>query len=322
MYGVEPGAGLVVLLEWLARPYDPDKITAALLGLPMKRSRQLVGAALATSDEAEELLEAMPRIVRSMAIATTDQPERCFGEIRGPVLWGETMSARSSSAGDPGVFVCATTTKAYDTDENRVLKAALAVVHRAGRHAEVGMDGYSDAVVKHARHNGQVAGRLLEHQTLAQVPVVRPTGRALRRTRAGSRRHTYWPALTLLRRAGEPLQAAQLHAFADERTQAQHDLLAATLHHLEDVTGGSPVLRSDRGGLTAGPVSYHHPGRRGDADHLDGITIGDVLLDVPDPLHGDAEAAADQLQARAGTRRSVLARGPDDVEAAVGLALG
>ena len=161
---------------------------------------------------------AMPTIVRSMAIATTDRPERCVGEIRGPVLWGETMSARSASAGDPGLFVCATTTKAYDTDENRVLKAALAAVHRAGRHAEHGMDGYTDDVVKRARHNGQHAGRLLEHQTLAQVPVVRPTGRALRRTRAGSRRHTYRPALALLRRAGEPMQADHLSAFADERT--------------------------------------------------------------------------------------------------------
>ena len=70
-----------------------------------------------------------------------------------------------------------------------------------------GCDGYTDEVVKRARHNGQHAGRLLEHQTLAQVPVVRPNGRALRRTRAGSRRHTYRPALALLRRAGEPMQA-------------------------------------------------------------------------------------------------------------------
>ncbi len=73
-----------------------------------------------------------------MAIATTDKPERCYGELRGPVLWSETMSARSASAGDPGMFVCATTTKAYDTDENRVLKAALDVIRRAGADADHG----------------------------------------------------------------------------------------------------------------------------------------------------------------------------------------
>jgi hypothetical protein len=322
VYGVESDSGLAILLEWLARPYDAERVTTALLGVPQRVARQLVGAVLATSDEAEDLLDAMPTIVRSMAIATTDTPERCVGEIRGPVLWGETMSARSASAGDPGLFICATTTKAYDTDENRVLKAALAVVHRAGRYAEHGSDGYTDEVVKRARHNGQHAGRMLEHQTLAQVKAVRPNGRALRRTRAGSRRHTYRPALSLLRRAGEPVQAVHLNAFADERTRAQHDLLAATLQHLEDVTGASPVLRSDHGGLTAGPLTYHHPGRRGDPGHLDGITIGEVLLDVPDPLRGDVGQARDRLRERAGSRRSVLAVSAADVEEAVSLALG
>jgi hypothetical protein len=320
VYGVEPGSGLRVLLDWLARPYDPERVTAALLGVPSRSARQLVGAVLATSEEAEQLLHAMPAIVRSMAIATTDKPERCVGEIRGPVLWGETMSARSASAGDPGLYVCATTTKAYDTDENRVLKAALAAIHRAGRHAEH-TDGYSDDMIKHARHNGQHAGRLLEHQTLAQVPVVRPNGRMMRRTRAGSRRHTYNPALAMLRRAGEPMLAEHLQPFTDERTSAQHDLLAATLQHLEDVTGSSPVLRSDHGGLTAGPLTYHHRDRVTDTGHVDGIAIGDVLLDVPDPLDADPSAARAHLEARAGSRRAVLALSTEDVEAAVSLGL-
>jgi hypothetical protein len=265
----------------------------------------------------------MPTIVRSLAVATSDKPERCIGEIRGPVLWGETMSARSASAGDPGLFVCATTTKAYDTDENRVLKAALAAVHRAGRSSEHVVDPEGDAVVKRARHNSQHAGRLLEHQTLAQVPVVRPGGRALRRTRAGSRRHTYLPALDVLRRAGEPLSAPYLAAVADERTRAQHDLLAVTLLQLESASGTRSLLRSDRGGLAAGPVRYHHPDRH-DAGHVDGITIGDVLLDVPDPLPsevGPARAALDARAAAAGLRAAMLAEGPADVGRAVSLAL-
>lgn len=320
-YGIAPGTGLAVLLQWLARPYDPEKVASALLGLSSRVSRQLVGAVLATSDEAEHLLDAMPTIVRAMAIATTDRPERCHGEIRGPVLWAETMSARSSSAGDPGLFVCATTTKAYDTDENRVLKAALDLVRQAGRQAERGMDGHTDDVVARARHNGKQAARLLDHQTLAQVPVTRPNGRSLRRTRAGSRRNTYRPALALLRRAADPVGPLHLNTFADDRTRAQHDLLAAALQHVEDVTGASPVLRSDRGGLTAGPVTFHHPGRRGDSSHTDGITIEGVLLDVPDPLRDDPERARALLDQRAGGRRAVLALGAEDVERAVALAL-
>lgn len=322
MFGVERGSGLGLIFDRLARPYDPERITAALLGLRSRVTRQLVGTVLATSEEAEDLLDAMPMIVRSLAIATTDQPERCMGELRGPVLWSETMSARSASAGDPGLFVCATTTKAYDTDENRVLKAALHVVHRAGRNADHGADGHTDDVVRRARHNGQHAARLLEHQTLAQVPVVRPSGRALRRTRAGSRRNTYRPALAMLRRAGEPMGAQHLTAFADERTVAQHDLMAATLLRLESVTGSTPTVRSFHGGLTTGVLTYHHPGRRGDPDHLDGITIGGVLLDVPDDLHDDPGHALVQLDQRAAGRRAVLAISAADVDRAVELALG
>jgi hypothetical protein len=319
MYGVEPGTGLGIVLTWLARPYDPLRVTSALLGLPPHATRQLVGAVLATSDEAEDLLDAMPRILRSLAIATTDRHERCMGEIRGPVLWAETMSARSSSAGDTGLYVCATTTKAYDTDENRVLKAALNAVFVAGRHAERGMEGYTDDVIKRARHNGQTAARLMDHQTLAPVPVARPTGRSLRRTRAGSRRHTYQPALALLRRAGDPMGPEHLAAFADERTTAQHDLLAATLERVEHVTGARPPLRSDHGGLTAGLVGFHHPGRGSDPERLHGITIGDVLLDVPDPLRDDPDRARALLARRGGGRPTVLALGPGDVEQAVAL---
>jgi hypothetical protein len=322
-YGVASGTGLAILFDRLARPYDPERITSALLGLPASTARHLVGTVLATSEETEALLHAMPAIVRSLAVATTDKPERCVGEIRGPVLWGETMSARSASAGDPGLYVCATTTKAYDTEENRVLKAALAAVHRAARHAESVLDDPADDDdhVKRARHNGQVAGRLLEHQTLAQVPVVRPNGRMLRRTRAGSRRHTYRPALAVLRKAGEPMVAAELLRFADERTRAQHDLLAATLERLGEVTGTNPPLRSDHGGLAAGPVRFHHPARR-DPDRVDGITIGDVLLDVSEPLTASRDEARSRLQARAGKGRAVLAESPADVEEAIALGLG
>jgi hypothetical protein len=277
---------------------------------------------LATSDEAEDLLDAMPMIVRSMAIATTDRPERCHGELRGPVLWGETMSARSASAGDPGLFVCATTTKAYDTDENRVLKAALAAVQRAAHHADHAPGDHTDEVVKRARHNGQHAARLLEHQTLSQVPIVRPSGRALRRTRAGSRRNTYRPALALLRRVSEPLGADHITAFADERTRAQHDLFAATIARIEAVTTTTVHLRTDRGAITGGPISYHHAGRVEDYEHLDGITLNGLLLDVPAPLDDDPEPARAALTARSGRHRSVLVTGPDDVAAAVGLALG
>ena len=276
-----PGTGVppspsptATLLERLARPYDPVRAVVALLGLPERSARQLVGAILATSAEAEDLLAALPAIVRSLSIASADKPTRCYGELRGPVLWSETMSSRSASAGDPGLYVCATTTKAYDTDENRVLTAAIAAIHRAGKDAEP-HGGALDPLARRARANGARAGRFLEHQTLVSVPITRVSGRSLRRTRAGSRRTTYRPALELLRRAGDPLASMHLELVADDATLADHALLASVLQAVEDRSGPLPPLRTARGELRSGPVRYRHRARRPDSsgDAAAGVTV-------------------------------------------------
>lgn len=270
-----PGTGTERILARLTRPYDAARVASILLGLPQRAARQLVGAVLATSDEAEDLLDAMPRIVRSMAIATTDRPERCFGELRGPVLWSETMSARSASAGDPGLFVCSTTTKAYDTDENRVLKAALATIERAGRAATHGLDLHGDEVLRRARHNEHRARHLLEHRTLSAVPLTQISGRSMRRTRAGSRRTTYRPAVAVLVRSHDPVTAAHLQSYAPRATVADHDLLAEALSALDARSLAPPALRTSRGSLVAGPVSY---------EHLGGVTIGGALVTSRDDI--------------------------------------
>jgi len=263
----DPGASrFAVVLRHVAQPHDPVRVTSALLGLPARLCRHLVGTWLATSPEAEGLLTAMPQIVRSLAIATTDRPERCYGELRGPVLWSETMSARSASAGDPGLFVCATTTKAYDTDENRVLKAALAAIAAAGAEADAGASVTGGPVVedaRRARHNGLQANHLLEHRTLADVPIKAIRGRALQRTRAGSRRGTYEPAVALLRRTGHPWPDGALEALASDATRAQVGVLATLL---EEATQGGVrlALRTSHGQLVAGPVVY---------DHLTGVSV-------------------------------------------------
>ena len=207
------------LLDWLARPYDPERVTAALLGLPTARRP---GSSSAPCS---------PPATRPRT-CSTPCPRSCGRWPSPPPTGRSAASARSAGRccgarrcrparrrpAIPGCSCAPPPPRPTTPTRTACSKAALAAVHRAGRNAEHGMDGYTDDVVKRARHNGQHAGRLLEHQTLAQVPVVRPTGRALRRTRAGSRRHTYRPALALLRRAGEPMRADHLSAFADERT--------------------------------------------------------------------------------------------------------
>ncbi len=305
------------LLERLARPYEPAHVVAAMLGLPTRFARQLVGAALACSREAEELLAALPQLMRSLAIATTDRPVRCYGELRGPVLWSETMSARSASAGDPGLYVCATTTKAYDTDENRVLKLALDTIRAAGHAAEYGRDAAIDDVTRAARHNGHVAARMLEHQALSAVPVARLTGRALRRTRAGSRRARYRPALAVLRRAADPVGVEHLDPLVDRYTRARNALLVDVLEGVERAVGAVPPLRSSHGSLVAGVVRFHHPGRRNDDGELDGVRVGDVLLDVPHPGDLEPDRSRARLEARAGALLPILVVEPADVDRAI-----
>ncbi|MGK2949852.1 MAG: hypothetical protein ACSLFP_14875 [Acidimicrobiales bacterium] len=278
---VLPSTGAEAVLDRLVRPYDPADVLAALVGVPVRLARQTLGAAMATSTEAEDLLTAMPQILRSLAIATTDRPERCYGELRGPVLWSETMSSRSASAGDPGLFVCATTTKAYDNDENRVLKAAIDIVAASGRIAEAA-GPVTEELARSARHNGNRANRLLEHQTLAAVPVVRPSGRQLRRTRAGSRRNTYRPPLDVLRLAADPLDGEIVRSLAEPTTLTQIRLLATVLDAVEGVTGGERrSLRHQHGALVAGPVRY---------DHLDGVLVHGRRVDSPEEAAAIAAA--------------------------------
>lgn len=271
-----------MVLARLHRPYDAVRLVSALLGLPRRAATQLVGTTVAASPEADALLDAMPHILRSMAIATTDRPERCHGELRGPILWSETMSARSASAGDPGLFVCATTTRAYDTAENRVLKAAIAAIARAGHGAIHGRSLEGDDLLRHVHHNEHRARHLLEHRTLSGVPVGRITGRMLQRTSAGTRRATYRPALVMLSRADDPLTAEHLQAHAPSATLADHDLLAAALGRADARSDTVAPLLNDAGGLTAGAIHY---------DHLGGLTIAGVAVRSPDEIEDALDRA-------------------------------
>lgn len=324
MAAIPTGTGLSWIWQRIARPYDPLLVVEALLGLPHAVVRQLLSAVVATCDEAEDLLDAMPVTVRSLAIATTDQPERCFGEIRGPVLWSETMSARASTAGDPGVYVCAMPSKAFDTDENRVLVSALRAVRKAGREVERLHDaGYDDEVLRRARANGFRALRYLEHRTLSSVQAAdRPTGRALRRTRSGTRRNTYRPALRMLERVSEPFSVDHVGALADDRTSAQHDLLAAIGQRLEARGIELGPFHPLQGGLVSGPLYYRHGRRRGERSMLHGVSVGSVLVDLPEPLNEtDRDRATFRLTARAQGHPAVVVLDDADIDAAIDLAV-
>lgn len=306
------------------RPFDAIEVFDAMLGLSRDVVAQLAGTRVAASPEAERLLARMPVISRALNTTVRARPERCYGEIRGPILWSETVAARGASAGAPDLFVCSTPRRDHDTDENRVLVAALTAIRTAARDVDLlPSDAYDDEVLRRARANGQRAARWMSTAGLAAVSRGRPSGRELRRTRAGTRKATYLPAVEVLEAMQESLTADDAQAFCDRRTRAQHAVLLGVIERVEAVTGRRRPLLAREGSLRSGVVSYHHPRLRGDRTRLHGVVVGDVLVDVPDRLNDRRRDLVEaSLADRADGRRVVAVLDDDDLDRAVALALG
>jgi hypothetical protein len=305
----------IELWHRLARPFDAASAVEALTGLHSNTARQLVGMRLATSREADTLLDRMHETVRSLSIATTSSPSRCEGEVRGPILWSETMAARSASPGAGNVFVCASPVKAYDTEENRVLRYALARVRDAARDADpTGHSHGDDETIRRARFNGTRAIRALEHRTLASVSKAKPNGRAVQKARTGTRARSYRPAVALLERSFEPIDAESVAEHCDDHTRRQHGLLLAIADRLQlghfHVSGQS---------LETGPLRFV-PKQRAGGDDMYGVLLRNLLLDVPDPMNGiDRFQAERNLNARAHDHPVLIVTGLEDVDRAIRL---
>lgn len=308
----------------LARPFEMVPTVAAVVGLPAKAVSQLIGTAVATSPEAEHLLQEFPKTVRSLATSIHTNAERCIGSLRGPVLWSETMSARASSFGDPDLFVCSTPSRAYDIDENQVLAYALHELRQAARLAEeaAGVRALDDPFLRSVRRNGAEAARALDHPSLRAVTKRRPTARALKRTRSGKHRKSYEPALAMFDRALHPLTADEVRVWCDQRTRAQHWALMGIVRRLEANRGRLPDFRAEKGALYSGPVQYHHGRLLGGTQQLSGIVIGQLLVDVPDRVNDpNRRRAEDAIQARRGGRRAMVVLDEADLDRAVELAI-
>lgn len=284
--GSAPGS-LDRIWNRIRRPVDPQRAIEALVGVPRRTARQVVGAATAGSDEAVALLHDMPKLIRNLSISTITVPERCAGEIRGPILWSETMSARASSAGDPGVFVCNTVSRAHDTPENQLLVAALQAIVRGGRdvdrvHPEDGDDATEAQLLVDARHHADLAQRFLDHRTLIDVTPARSGRRSARRVRHDPRRRAYRPVAAMLQRAAEPLDVDTIRLFCNEVTTGRHDLFAAAIDHLEARGIRVPPLLVVEREVVGGPVRFHHPALADQrSTERSGLFVGSTRLDVP-----------------------------------------
>jgi hypothetical protein len=307
----------------LARPFNTPETIDALLGLPPKVVQQYVGTLIATSPQALDLIDSMPRTIRSLATSMEANAVRCRGELRGPIMWSETMSARASSNGDEGLFVCAAPARAYDITENRVLVAALNAVWEASLDAQlISEDTYDDDTLRLARRMGERAKSFLNHPSLRSVSRERPSGRAIKRTRSGKSARSYGPALAMLDLLDEPITGEDLAALCDQRTRAQHEVLVGLIERLE--SGGSrlPEFRAENGAIYAGPLQYRHPHKRANMTRLSGILLGTLLIDVPDRIREVNRARAEEeLATRAQGRPTFVIMEASDIERAFGAAV-
>jgi hypothetical protein len=251
--------GLARLWRRLAMPVEPTEAAEALCGIRPGNARQLLAVAVATSEEAEALLDSVPTVLRSLQVSTTSRPLRCDGEIRGPVLWSETMAARSSSPGAGGVFICASPMRAFDTDENRVLVAALGRIVRAARASDppiIGPLHPPARELQRARANGERARRALEHRSLAAVPHGLVNGRMLHKTRTSTKAAAFRTAVNLVQRTWATSGADDLAPYIDEATAAEHRF-AADVAGLLAARGDLPDrLTIADGALVGGPFFY------------------------------------------------------------------
>jgi hypothetical protein len=304
----------------LARPFVLTEVVDVLMGLRPEVVEAFGAVKVCSSDRAGALLAAMPALSRSLATSVGSQAIRSRGEVRGPVLWSETMSARASSFGDEDLFVCAAPQREYDTPANRALVQALRTL--AG--AIVALDRApvawrDDPRVVQARQLARNARTWADHPSLSRVGLERVGPRDLKRVRGGKSGARYAPALALLEVAAEPLGPADLVALCDRRTRLQHWVLLAIIHELENRGLKLPPLRVEGAALLAGPVTYVHARHRMGEERLHGILLGQVLIDVAHPAAplSAGEGPEDELARRAGGRELAVIRSYKDVRDAV-----
>lgn len=308
------------LWDELALPLDSVRVAESLLGLTPIAAKLMSGVILASCPEVDHLIDEMPNIIRSLAIATTASRERMKGEVRGPIIWSETMSARSASAGDPNLYVCASQRRAYDTPENRVLAQALKEIVAAAKLVDKqGLKRRNTEMASHIRYNAQLAVRYRDHRALNEIDK-KPDARDVGRTRSGKRHATYEPALAVLKRAATPITAAHITALSDRRTEAQHAALVSAVALLRARGYDVPPLRAGDGIVAGGPIVYVHDLASPRTDLPPGLHVGDLLLDVPLTDTGatvPGDAALEALAARAGARWCAVLDAPDALEWAV-----
>ncbi len=170
---------------------------AAILQMPPAEVRTLAQAQFILGEDVRALLDGMGGLMRRLATTTVDKEECSAEHVRGPIQWGPTL-VEQSRTGLRHRYVAAPAKRAFDTPENRVLVAGLAVIvevgERTGWHrlGERHLAGEVRARVDEARH-------WRSRRALSGILATNPTPRTLSRVAGGRTRRRYRYAVEVVR---------------------------------------------------------------------------------------------------------------------------
>ena len=315
---------LALDLIWrrMNRPFNLVHAVPALTGIPAAEVADLVTLHLAISEEAEALLSGVPTMMRTLASSTSTEIERSVGNMRGPIMWAETLTARANTFGADDVFVCAAPRRDHDVAENRVLVTALSLIARANRSLSSPAGRYFSAeAYARIETNAATARTLMRARILKDVRVGKLGNRELHKVTNGRRARQYGAATAMLQRRSEPLRGAELHTLCDQRTIAEHHALVLVMAAIQRRGLAVPQFVSSPGELTAGRLRYRN-WRNATPAGNHGILVGSVLVDTPEVNTAEARSAAmHRLERMAAGRPACLVSSIDEAEIAVDLAL-
>lgn len=273
-------AGVSTAEIWSRRTRGSHTVAFAtsLTGISASKLNNFVSVSLAASDEASRLLDDMESLFRTMATTIGTQSERCVNSIRGPVLWAETITARANALGNDDVFVCGTSSRSFDTVENRVLAAALESIAKAEKVLRgPGRDDVAlpDDVCERALRSAMLAKKWRNGPRLAEVSTRRLSGREMAHLK-GSRRLARMSAVVAVRdRQAEPFEPSHIVEMSDSWTREFHDFVVSTVAELSKHMRLPHKLTCFEGAIWAGPVSFRHPAAAG------GAPVGLALRGIP-----------------------------------------
>lgn len=249
----EGSAGSTQALWQLLEPgTDHAAALSALTGCDASEASAVTAAAVLLSPEAGAFLDSLPSLVRSLGIGHRTGAERCVGQVRGPIIWSETLTAWSSGLGHDDVFICMTTERDLDLPENRLIVALLTRLASSSPAIDRLRDDVMDPAARaSAASRIATAKHALRDRRFAGITPKAPGAAALRSVR-GRRRAAFAAASALLARLDQPLHPDDVALLTPEPWAAAHRLLLAGLAALDQMGHACPVPRVESAGLVAG----------------------------------------------------------------------